>query len=218
MQQLLRAPQAPLMFSLVAATGLCLFIFAIAVLMQPASSVVSQERTAELICLQLAFVPERAAAVLLNFSVEERKAITQLLVPGDIGLTWGMGLTLAGLISLLAMRLPGNWLRVGAFIMWAPFVSATFDSIEDIFLFTIVSQFVVDAAAAINPTLTFLASTAATIKFIALIVVTPAFGIAGIVKGLSVDRSISALIVYLLLAFAIISIAPSSYQGIAACF
>jgi hypothetical protein len=206
------------MFSLVAATGLCLFIFAIAVLMQPASSVVSQERTAELICLQLAFVPERAAAVLLNFSVEERKAITQLLVPGDIGLTWGMGLTLAGLISLLAMRLPGNWLRVGAFIMWAPFVSATFDSIEDIFLFTIVSQFVVDAAAAINPTLTFLASTAATIKFIALIVVTPAFGIAGIVKGLSVDRSISALIVYLLLAFAIISIAPSSYQGIAACF
>ncbi|HJP05749.1 MAG: hypothetical protein QGG65_04090 [Gammaproteobacteria bacterium] len=218
MQQLLRAPQAPLMFSLVAATGLCLFIFAIAVLMQPASSVVSQERTAELICLQLAFVPERAAAVVLNFSVEERKAITQLLVPGDIGLTWGMGLTLAGLISLLAMRLPGNWLRVGAFIMWAPFVSATFDSIEDIFLFTIVSQFVVDAAAAINPTLTFLASTAATIKFIALIVVTPAFGIAGIVKGLSVDRSISALIVYLLLAFAIISIAPSSYQGIAACF
>jgi hypothetical protein len=206
------------MFSLVAATGLCLFIFAIAVLMQPASSVVSQERTAELICLQLAFVPERAAAVVLNFSVEERKAITQLLVPGDIGLTWGMGLTLAGLISLLAMRLPGNWLRVGAFIMWAPFVSATFDSIEDIFLFTIVSQFVVDAAAAINPTLTFLASTAATIKFIALIVVTPAFGIAGIVKGLSVDRSISALIVYLLLAFAIISIAPSSYQGIAACF
>ncbi len=218
MQQLLRAPQAPLMFSLVAATGLCLFIFAIAVLMQPASSVVSQERTAELICLQLAFVPERAAAVVLNFSAEERKAITQLLVPGDIGLTWGMGLTLAGLISLLAMRLPGNWLRVGAFIMWAPFVSATFDSIEDIFLFTIVSQFVVDAAAAINPTLTFLASTAATIKFIALIVVTPAFGIAGIVKGLSVDRSISALIVYLLLAFAIISIAPSSYQGIAACF
>jgi hypothetical protein len=206
------------MFSLVAATGLCLFIFAIAVLMQPASSVVSQERTAELICLQLAFVPERAAAVVLNFSAEERKAITQLLVPGDIGLTWGMGLTLAGLISLLAMRLPGNWLRVGAFIMWAPFVSATFDSIEDIFLFTIVSQFVVDAAAAINPTLTFLASTAATIKFIALIVVTPAFGIAGIVKGLSVDRSISALIVYLLLAFAIISIAPSSYQGIAACF
>jgi hypothetical protein len=218
MQQLLRAPRATLMFSLMAAAGLGLFIFAIAVLMKAPSEVVAQERTAELICLQLAFVPERAVAVLLNFTAEERLAIGQLLVPGDIGLTWGMGLTLAGLTGLLAMRLPGSWLRAGAIVMWVPLVASTFDSIEDIFLFSIASQLAADGAAEIAPVLPLLAGIAATIKFIALIAITPAFGIAGIVKGLSVDRSASSLAVYILLAFAILSIAPSSYRSIAACF
>jgi hypothetical protein len=218
MQQLLRAPQAPLIFSLMSAAGLSLFIFAIAVLMQPASSVVGQDRTAELVCLQLAFVPARAVAVLLNFSAAERTAITELLIPGDIGLAWGMGLTLAGLTGLLAMRLPSPWLRIGAKLMWVPFLAATFDSIEDIFLHAITSQLAVDAAAEIVPMLPLLASIAATLKYIALIVVTPAFGVAGIIKGLTVDRSVQSLIVYALLAMAVLSIAPNSYRSIAACF
>jgi hypothetical protein len=218
MQQLLRAPRASLMFSLTAFVGLGLFIFAIAVLMKAPSEVVSQERTAELVCLQLAFVPARAIEVLLNFTAEERVAIAQLLLPGDIGLAWGMGLTLAGLIGLLAMRLPGAWLRAGAIIMWIPLLAATFDSIEDIFLYSIVSQLAADATTEIAPMLTLLASIAATIKYISLIGITPAFGIAGIVKGLSVDRRWPSLIVYVLLALAILSIAPSSYLNIAACY
>lgn len=218
MQSLLRAPRASLIFSLMAFAGLGLFIFAIAVLMKAPSEVVAQERTAELVCLQLAFVPARATEVLLNFTAEERTAIAQLLVPGDIGLAWGMGLTLAGLTGLLAIRLPGAWLRAGAVFMWIPLLASTFDSIEDIFLYSVVSQLAVDAAAEIAPTLTVLASIAATIKYIALIGITPAFGIAGIAKGLSVDRRWPSLIVYVLLALAILSIAPSSYLNIAACY
>ena len=218
MQILLRAPRANLLLGLLAAGGLSLFIFAIAVLMKEPSAVVPQERTAELICLQLAFVPERAVAVLMNFNAAERLAISQLLVPGDIGLAWGMGLTLAGLVGLVAMRLTGSWLRAGAVLMWVPLVASTFDSIEDIFLYSIASQLAADATAEIAPLLPLLAGIAATIKFVALIGVTPAFSLAAIVKGLSVDRSWSALLVYLLLALAVLSIAPSSYRSIAACF
>jgi len=218
MQQLLRAPRAPLIFSLMAVCGLGLFIFAIAVLMQPASSVVGQDRTSELVCLQLAFVPARAIEVVLRFTAEERVAISQLLVPGDIGLSWGMGLTLAGLTALLAMRLPGQWFRIGAIVMWAPLMASTFDSIEDIFLYTIVSQLAVDGGAEIAPVLPLLAGLAATIKFIGLIGLTPAFAVAGIIKGLTADRSVPALITYALLALAVLSIAPGSYRSIAACF
>ena len=40
------------------------------------------------------------------------------------------GLLLAGLTGLLAMRLPGKWLRVGAVMMWVPLLASTLDCIE----------------------------------------------------------------------------------------
>ena len=218
MQALLRTPRAPLTFTAMAVVGLCLFVFAIAVLMQPASSVVGQARTAELVCLQIAFVPENAVAVLANFTAEERGAIADLLVPGDIGLAWGMGLTLAGLTALLAMRLPGRWFTLGALIIWVPFVAATFDTIEDIFLRAIVVQLTDNLDAGLSPVLPFLAGIAASLKYLALIVVTPAYGFAGIVKGIGHDRSASAWVVYVLLALALASVVPTSWRNILACF
>ena len=94
MQALLRAPRASLILSLVACAGVLIFGLAVGVLMQPAVQLVGMERTSELVCLQLAFTPERAAEVVLGFPETARTGIAQLLVPGDLALAWGYGLLL----------------------------------------------------------------------------------------------------------------------------
>ena len=86
MQRLLRAPRAALLMSLVALSGVLIFALAVGVLMQPAVQIVGMERTGELVCLQLAFTPERAAGVVLGFPEAARAGIAQLLVPGDLAL------------------------------------------------------------------------------------------------------------------------------------
>jgi len=218
MQTLLRAPRAPLNFSLIAVLGVIVFGLAVGVLMQPPVQIVGQERTSELVCLQLAFTPERAGAVVLAFPQEARVAINQLLVPGDIALAWGYGLLLAGLTGLLAMRLPGKWFTVGAVIMWVPLLASTLDCIENAFLYSIVGMLANDPGAAVPATLTVLAGIVSTLKWIALSVVTPAYGLAGIVKGLQVDRSWSALIIYALLFMTLLSMVVKPIQDIPPCF
>lgn len=218
MQQLLRAPRAPLIFSLMSVAGLLVFVLAVAVVMAPASAVVGMDRVRELVCLQVAFTPERAADVVLSFPQEARESISELLVPGDITLAWGYGLVLAGLTALLAMRLPGKWIKVGAVVMWAPLLASVLDCIEDVFLFSVVRQIAADETVQVVPMLTILAGTAATLKYIALAVVTPVYGIAGIIKGLWVDRSFSALTIYFLLTYVLFSITIRPLQGLPTCF
>ena len=218
MQELLRTPRAPLALSLTALAGVVVFALAVGVLMQPPVQIIGQERTAELVCLQLAFTPERATDVVLGFPAEARPALAQLLVPGDLALAWGYGLLLAGLIGLLAVRLPGPWLRVGAIIMWVPLLASTLDCMENAFLYSIVAQLAADPAAAVPPVLPLLAGIVSTLKWIALCVVTPAWGFAGIVKGLSFDRSWPALLVYVLLFIVLLSMVLKPVQDIPACF
>jgi hypothetical protein len=218
MQRLLRTPRAPLTFSLLALAGVGVFALAVGVLMQPAAQVLGMERMAELVCLQLAFSPERAAAVVLAFPPEARAAIAQLLVPGDATLAWGYGLLLAGLTGLLAMRLPGEWFRIGALVMWAPLLASTLDCIENAFLYAIVTQLATDPNAIVPAILPIMAGVVATLKWIALTVVTPVYGFAGIFKGLQTDRSWSALIVYLLLFIALLSMVVKPIQDIPPCF
>ena len=218
MQTLLRMPRAPLTFSAMAAFGVIVFALAVGVLMQPAVQIVGMERTSELVCLQLAFTPERAAAVVLAFPEEARIGIAQLLVPGDLALAWGYGFLLAGLTGLLVMRLTGGWFRVGAIVMWIPLVAPTFDCIENAFLYAIVVPLAENPDAVIAPILPLMAGIVSTIKWIALCVVTPAFGFAGIVKGMTMDRSWSALIIYLLLFVSLLSMVMKPIQDIPACF
>jgi hypothetical protein len=218
MQTLLRAPRAPLIFSLMALFGVILFGLAVGVLMQPAVQLVGMERTSELVCLQLAFTPERAAEVVLGFPEEARIGIAQLLVPGDLALAWGYGFLLAGLMGLVAMRLTGGWFRVGAIAMWIPLVASTFDSIENAFLYAIVVPLAENPAATVAAILPLLAGVASTIKWVALCVLTPAFGFAGIVKGLTMDRSWSALVIYFLLFVTLMSMVLKPIQDIPACF
>jgi len=218
MQTLLRSPRAPLMFSLMAVFGVVIFGLAVGVLMQPAVQIVGMERTSELVCLQLAFTPERATEVVLAFPEAARIAIAQLLVPGDLALAWGYGFLLAGLTALLAMRLTGAWFRLGAIAMWIPLVASTFDSIENVFLYAIVVPLAQNPDAVIPTILPLLAGVASSIKWIALCVLTPAYGFAGIVKGMTTDRSWSALLIYVLLFLTLLSMVMKPIQDIPACF
>ena len=218
MQTLLRAPRAPQMFSLMAVFGVIIFGLAVGVLMQPAVQIVGMERTSELVCLQLAFTPERATEVVLAFPEAARIAIAQLLVPGDLALAWGYGFLLAGLTALLAMRLTGVWFRLGATAMWIPLVASTFDSIENVFLYAIVVPLAQNPDAIIPAILPLLAGIASSIKWIALCVLTPAYGFAGIAKGMTTDRSWSALLIYALLFLTLLSMVMKPIQDIPACF
>ena len=83
MQALIRMPNASRMFSAIAVAGVGVFALAVGVLMQPAATLVGQDRLSELVCLQLAFTPERASSVVLSFSEEARVGIAQILIPGD---------------------------------------------------------------------------------------------------------------------------------------
>jgi len=218
MQALLRTPRAPLTFSLMAVFGVIVFGLAVGVLMQPAVQIVGMERTSELVCLQLAFTPERAAEVVLAFPVEARMGIAQLLVPGDLALAWGYGFLLAGLMGLLAMRLTGAWFRVGAVAMWIPLLASTFDCIENAFLYAIVVPLAENPDAVIAAVLPLMAGIVSTIKWVALCGLTPAFGFAGIAKGMTIDRSGTALLIYALLFVTLFSMVMKPIQDIPACF
>ena len=218
MQSLLRAPRAALLLSLLALAGVLVFSLAVGVLMQPAVQLVGMERTSELVCLQLAFTPERAAEIVLGFPETARPGIVQLLVPGDFALAWGYGLLLTGLLGLLVLHLPGEWRRVGGVLMWTPLVATFFDCSENLFLLAIVSGLVAAPTVLPAAALTLGAGVVSVIKWIALCVITPAFGFAGIAKGLILDRSPWLLLLYLLLALVLLSMVLKPIQDIPACF
>lgn len=218
MQILLNSRRATLIFSLLAVTGVVVFGLAVGVLMQPAVQIVGMERTAELVCLQLAFTPERAAAVVLGFPDAARLAIAQLLVPGDLALAWGYGLLLAGLTGLLALRLPGGWRHAGAIALWIPLLASTLDCIENAFLHAIVMGLVNAPDTLPAGTLTRLAGGVSSLKWLALCVATPAYGFAGIFKGLGTDRSGPALLVYALLFVVLLAMVMKPLQDIPSCF
>jgi hypothetical protein len=210
-------PNAHWLFGGAALAGFLLFGFAIGVLMGPPSQVVG-DRLPELTCLQVAFTPARFSRFFLAFPVPMRTAIGELLVPGDLVFAWGYGLLLAGLTGLLAMRLPGRWQSVGALLLWAPLVASTFDCVEDVFLWTMAQQLLADERATLAAALPLLAGIAATIKYLALVVVTPAYGLTGIAKGFAVDRSIVALLLYGFLGLNLMLIILRPLQQLPPCF
>jgi len=217
MQVLMRRPNTPWLFGLMALAGFGIFGFATSVLMLGPSEVLGT-RLSEMTCLQMAFTPERYSAVFLSFSEQQREAIVALLVPGDLVFAWGYGFLLSGLLGLLALRLPGGWQRWGALIMWSPLLASTFDCIEDVFLYTMAQQLVGNPQAVIAAALPMLASIAAILKYTALSVIPPLYGLAGIAKGVFSDRSFASWLVYILLGLLLISMLLKPIQDIPACF
>jgi len=200
-----------------AMAGFLIFGFAIGVLMLPPSEIIGA-RLPDLTCLQVAFTPERYSNVFLSFSAAGQAAIRDLLVPGDIVFAWGYGFMLAGLTGLLAMRLPHQWQSIGALVMWAPLAASALDCIEDVFLYAMAGQLLDNPMSAIAPALPLLAGAAALLKYTALAVITPAFGVAGIIKGMGVDRSIGALVLYVVLGLLLFSMILRPLQQIPPCF
>lgn len=200
-------------FLAMAAFGAALFGVATGVLMAPWAPVLG-DRLAALTCLQLAFTPDRADAVLAAFSAGEREAIAHLLVPGDLVFAFGYGFLLSGLLGLLVLRLPADWQRTGAVLMWAPLVAAALDCIEDGFLYQVNAA----ATAADTGLAPLLAGVAATLKYLCLSGVTPALALAGSAKGLTVDRRPASLVVYGMVTLLGLSMLARPLQQVPACF
>lgn len=216
MQALLNLPRATRVFVIASLTGLGIGGFAISQLMLP-HSVPLGERMGEMTCLQLAFTGERATNLILSFSAEAQAAMLKLLVPGDLTFAWSYGLVLFGLLGLLVLRLNGAWRQVGVYAMWFPLVASVLDSIEDLFLYRIVSLVVEDPGISVPGNLPLAASTAATFKYIFLCVLTPVFAVGGVMQGLRTDRSIGAWVVYVLLIYVAGSIILRPLQQIPGC-
>lgn len=217
MQALLEHPRAHLIGIVFAVTGFVIFGFAIGVLMSPYSPVMGEDMS-RMTCLQVAFTSERVTDIVLSFPPEARIAASRLLFPGDMVFAWGYGFLFSGLIMLLALRLPEPWRRAGAIFMWFPLLASLLDDIEDLFLYNMVTQLIADPGAEIAPLLPLLASTAATIKYVSLCGLAPAYSFAGVGKGVVTDRSPVAWVIYILIAFFAITLVMRPLQQLPACW
>lgn len=217
MKRLLCLPHGGWIFSAMALLGVAIFAFAIGVLMLPHSAALG-ERMGEMTCLQLAFTAERASRIVLSFGPEARAAIAALLVPGDVTFAWGYGFLLTGLVGLLTRRLDGAWFAAGTIAVWFPLAASVLDCIEDVFLLNIVTSVGAAPDVALSPILPALASTAATIKYMALCVLTPMFAVAGTVQAVRTDRSVGAFILYAVVLYAVVSMIVKPAQQLPACF
>ena len=102
--------------------------------------------------------------------------------------------------------------------MWAPLVATLLDCTENLFLYSISSQLVANPDAILPAVLPLFGSLVASLKWIALSLVTPAFAFAGTVKAISVDRRVTSWIVYVLLTITALSMLAKPIQDIPACF
>ena len=125
---------------------------------------------------------------------------------------------MAGLLGLLTRRLDGAWFRAGSIAIWFPLAASLLDDIEDIFLHGMVTTLIADPAATLGAAPALLAGLAASFKYLFLSVLTPLFAVAGSVQGLRTDRSIGALIVYVLVCVVALSMVPKLLTEAPACF
>lgn len=205
--------RSPWFYAALTLLGLGIFGYATGVLMAPAAAVIG-DRIGELTCLQLAFTPARALAVLDAFPPDQRAVIPQLLVPGDIVFAWGYGLLLAGLLGLVTLRLPPAWQRVGWIIVWTPLLAAALDVTEDIFLYRIAAA----APDAVPGGAALAAGIAASLKYLFLSGIAPAYGIAASLKGFVVDRSATAIALHVFTIANCIAFVARPLAQIPACF
>jgi hypothetical protein len=206
-------PRTRWLFAGLALFGLALFVLATGVLMAPYAPRLG-DRLGELTCLQLAFTGERAAAVLGSFDPGQRAAIARLLAPGDLVFAFGYGCLLAGLLNLLVLRLPDAWRGAGAWLAWAPLAASVFDCFEDAFMYAMT----VSPDPAHTGLAPLLGGVSATLKYVLLSGVTPAFGIAGSVAAARIDRRPGSLLLYALVVLFTASMLAKPLQDVPPCF
>ena len=205
--------RATWVFGLIALAGFLLFGLATGVIMAPHAAVIG-DRLADMTCLQVAFTTPRMMAVLGSFSPDERTAIARLLVPGDMIFALAYGLLLSGLLGLLTLRLPPAWQRWGFILMWAPLAATGLDWLENLALFQLASIF-----PARGPGwLPLAAGLLASLKYLCLSIAAPAYGIAGSIKGITIDRRAGALLLYTLVVLNAVAFFLRPAQQLPACF
>jgi hypothetical protein len=96
--------------------------------------------------------------------------------------------------------------------------ASVLDCVEDIFLLSIVTHLNESPDIVLSPILPVLASAAASIKYLALCVVTPIFSVAGIAQAVRTDRSIGALVLYAFLLLTVVNMIMRPAQQLPACF
>ncbi|MBL8200865.1 MAG: hypothetical protein JNK40_07825 [Chromatiales bacterium] len=193
--------------------GVGIFGYATGVLMGPYAPLLG-DRLPELTCLQVAFTGARFAEVFGSFTLEQQAAIAQLLIPGDVVFAWGYGFLLTGLLGLLTLRLPASWQPAGRMLMWTPLLASALDCLEDLCLHALA----VAPAGADPGLLPMLAGLAATLKYLNLSVLAPAYGITASIKGATHDRRAGALVIYLLVVVNALAFVARPLQQIPACF
>lgn len=218
MQTMLDKPSAGRTLVATAVIGLLVFGGAIGVLMTPYTEVLGMDRLGMLTCLQMAATPVRAVEFLSYYSQTELVAISGLLIPGDVTFAWGYGLVFTGLLGLLTLRLTGAWYRAGALLMWAPLLASAFDVLEDLGLYSIVGQAALSMPPELNPTVVFLTTVCAALKYLLLAGVGPVYAVLGSAVAFREQRSAGSVIVYILVILVALSMVQKPLQEIPACF
>ena len=166
---------------------------------------------------ELGVFPEWFLQQLLGFDEAQLAALQQLLISGDVIFAWGYGLVFFGVLGLLTARLSGRWQRVGAVIMWAPLLASLFDVFEDIGLHRMVTT-VAEGGTGILPAVVLLTTISASLKYLFLAVVAPAYGVAGAVKAFKTDRRLRSIGLYVFVALVAYSMMQKPFSEIPACF
>lgn len=200
-------------FAPMALLGVILFAYAIGVLMAPYAPMIGS-RLAEITCFQLAYTGERVDGVLAGFSVAERAGIVGLMIPGDMVFAFGYGFLLTGLLGLLTLRLPPAWQSTGRVLLWTPLLASVLDCLEDLGL----HQMAAAPLGSDHGLVPLLTGIAATLKYLNLSVLAPAYGIGGSVKGITHDRRVGAWVIYALVILVSLAFMAKPLMEVPACF
>ena len=213
MEQFIKSPRSDRWFIAMAVAGLLIFSLSLSLLMVPYSTVIEENEGGDLTCLHIPFTKSRAAAILNSYNAEALEAAQSLHFPGDLIFPIGYALLYAGLIGLLLRGQQGWWLRAGLVVLALPFVAMLFDWIENLFILRMLAITAEEGAAAIPARLPLIGGIAGSIKYVALSLVTPLFGIALITRStltrqppLTKWRIVTFLVALSLLAFNLVQL------------
>ena len=174
--------------------GLVMFAFALSTLMLPYSRVIEERSPQDLTCLQIPFTQARATAIVESYDAEARAAVRALHFPGDTIFPVGYALLYSGLLGLIARRQTGAWRRVGLLAMLLPFGAMVFDWTENVFIVQMVN-----VEGAIPAWMPLLGSIAGSLKYLALSVLTPLYGLGAILRAVvarPTPLTVGALVTY----------------------
>lgn len=173
-----------------AVLGLLIFVLALTLLMLPYSRQIDESGGADLTCLQIPFTENKAQEIVASYGPEARAAARQLHLPGDLIFPVSYGLLYASLLALIVRKQEGSLLRLGMIAILFPLIAMIFDWLENLFILRMLVVYADPIRSA--PLLPLIGGIAGSIKYLFLSILTPLYGLAGIV-ALIVHRRIGGI-------------------------